>query len=119
MHPKISALCLCTWFAALACTGCTPLFSTSPEQWRDGRIAGIVSRAKLPAGIDDHCLGTSDDNHDDRSKVAIVAIHLGRRMPSYRLAMPISDGQPLIHVGDDVIVQPQPCKLEMAQAQGS
>jgi hypothetical protein len=118
MYSKISVLCLSTLSAALACAGCTPLFSKSPEQWRDGRIAGIVSRAKLPAGIDDHCLDTADGGSDDKSKVAIVAIHLGRRMPSYRLAMPIADGRPLIHVGDDVIVQPQPCRLEMAQAQG-
>ncbi len=118
MHPKISALCLSTLFAALACAGCTPLFSKRPEQWRDARIAGIVSRAKLPAGIDDHCLGTHDGGSDDSSKVAIVAIRLGRRMPRYRLAMPIGDGRPLIHVGDDVIVQPQPCKLETAQTEG-
>jgi hypothetical protein len=118
MHRKMSALTLCILLALLACAGCTPLFSKSPEQWRDGRIAGIMSRTKLPAGIDDHCLGTLDGGNSDKSKVAIVAIHLGRRMPSYRLAMPLADGRPLIHVGDDVIVQPQPCKLEMAQAQG-
>jgi hypothetical protein len=119
MHPKIGTLCFSTFLAMLVCAGCTPLFSKNPEHWRDGRIGGIVSRAALPASIDEHCLGTSDSEHADKSKVAIVAIHLGRRMPSYRLAMPIADGRPLIHVGDDVIVQPLPCKLEVAQAQGS
>lgn len=117
MHPKIVSLCLST-FLAIACAGCTPLFSKNAEHWREGRIAGIVSHAALPAGIDDHCLDTAVGSHDDKGKVAIVAIRLGRRMSSYRLAMPMADGRPLIHVGDDVIVQPQPCKLEMAQAQG-
>jgi len=48
--------------------------------------------------------------------IAIVTIRLGRRRAGYKLALPILDGQQ-IHVGDDVIVQPQPCKLELGGVQ--
>lgn len=92
---------------AIAGAGCTPLFTANPQQWRDGRVTGLVERAAIPPGVDEHCLGTSDDG----AMVAIVTIHLGRRMAGYRLALPVVDEQ-LLHVGDDVIVQPQPCELQ-------
>jgi hypothetical protein len=114
-HAKNGATGLLTCFAMLVCAGCTPLFSRNPDQWRDGRVAGIVHRDAIPADIDHHCIGPPDDDTAaaGKERFAIIAIHLGRRMASYRLAMPISDGKPLIHVGDQVIVQPQPCRLEL------
>ncbi len=116
MHPRFRIICLSTFFAALACAGCTPLFSKNPNQWRDGRIASIVSRATIPAGVDDHCLGITSSSDAGNGMVAIVTIRLGRRRAGYKLVLPISDGQQ-IHVGDDVIVQPQPCKLELGGVQ--
>lgn len=114
MHTTFRALRPWILLTAIAGAGCTPLFTANPQQWRDGRVTGLVARAAIPPGVDDHCLGASDA--DVGAMVAIVTIHLGRRTAGYRLALPVSDGQ-LLHVGDDVIVQPQPCELQSSGVQ--
>jgi hypothetical protein len=106
----VSAMAMCV-------IGCTPIFTENPAQWREGHIVSVVNRAGIPPNVDRHCLGRSMDEGDAQSgPVAIVGIRLGRRGPSYKLAFPLADGQ-LLHAGDAVIVQPQPCKIKLADSE--
>lgn len=79
----------------------------------------MANRSAIPASVDVHCLDPSGDEAGAKNDlVAIVGIRQGRRVPPYRLAFLLEDGQ-LLSAGDAVLVQPQPCKIKLADPEES
>ncbi|UJJ58314.1 hypothetical protein [Rhodanobacter denitrificans] len=94
-------------------TGCVRLFSDNSQQWWFASITSVVRPSEIPSQVDRYCLGVPGKVGEmENGAVAIVSIQLGRRMPRYKQAIPLENGQ-IFHPGDNVLVQPRFCKVKL------
>lgn len=94
-------------------TGCVRLFR-DPDEWWFASITDVVRQSQIPPKVDRYCLSVSGKaGKTGDTTVVIASIQLGRRMPRYKQAFQLEDGQSL-YTGDSVLVQPRSCKVKLA-----
>jgi len=107
-HPRISgSLIVFAILASLA--GCASLAAPDSTGWRTGTVVGLMPRADLPPKVDRDCLG--DTGTHDAQRVVVVSFRMSRRIPFYRQAFPLADGETW-STGERVQVQTRACWIK-------